>query len=115
MDEQATTPATPGDEQRPTAALVSAVHPRDQPLWKYLGKKLGLKPGTRMHVREQGPEYFISAGLEDTLLFPVDHPTLPRQERYTWAEDPDAPTIMLGTLVPSARPKPKKDAADGTP
>lgn len=54
--------------------------------------------GGRLWYRNVGAATLVVPDEHDTLLFPGDHPTKAKEDRYTWQDRGDG--VKLGTLVP---------------
>lgn len=54
--------------------------------------------GGRLWVRDVGGANLVAPNEADTLNFPTDHPTRPKQPRYAWEDRGDG--VKLGVLVP---------------
>ena len=85
---------------RPPDAVIAPpgmvpIHVQPQFFRNKFGPLMGLKPGQKLYVRNQGPFHFMTADPTDSLFFGTLH-ELAAQERYDWyVVAPDARFVTL--------------------
>ena len=108
----ATAPTAPVTPAKPDALIVPKGN-GDLAAFKRFEKVLGVP---KIYSRNQGDSNFITGHPDDTLNFPSNHETRPKEARYKWAVQPNG--IQYGTLADGAKDcragyEPKEVEVDG--